>query len=331
MACVVLREAGLANQRRAAPFLPRPAAGTQGPGTYRVHGGAAEERQREGEQAGAAGLAGHRGRCGRGDPVTLPHVMVVAYDFPPHGAVGTQRTLRLVRHLASAGWRVTVVTADPRDYLPGTPVDAAQLDRVPSSVGVVRTPVLRGVTRLVSRLRGARPPSNPTAVTSRESPKIVGTATATAPRPSTLRWLVRHFDAVTTIPDAEVGWLWPGVRGGIRAARAIEAGCRAVLRAAMDWPPAGGPAGAAAGRPVRRGLPRPVGAGAVANGPADPGAARGREVAGTSRGPLCRPPHLRDARRAGRDSSRRTARGWRPRPTWSPTAATWGCSTAGPR
>ena len=67
-----------------------------------------------------------------------PRVLVVTYNFPPHAAIGTMRTLRQVRHLAETGWEVEVLASDPRTFRPVTPVDEALLARVPSSVRVVR-------------------------------------------------------------------------------------------------------------------------------------------------------------------------------------------------
>ena len=52
-----------------------------------------------------------------------PRALIVAYCFPPHGAIGTHRTLRLVQCLSREGWEVDVVTADPAAYMPGTPLD----------------------------------------------------------------------------------------------------------------------------------------------------------------------------------------------------------------
>lgn len=70
--------------------------------------------------------------------MSTPHVLVIAYCFPPHGAVGTLRTLRLVRRLCQDGCTVTVVTGDPATYRPGTPVDRTLLDAVPEEVRVIR-------------------------------------------------------------------------------------------------------------------------------------------------------------------------------------------------
>ena len=62
--------------------------------------------------------------------------LVIAYDFPPHAAIGTQRTLRFVRHIDAEGWPVAVLTGDPKQYRKGTPIDHGLLDRVPGGVNV---------------------------------------------------------------------------------------------------------------------------------------------------------------------------------------------------
>ena len=146
------------------------------------------------------------------------HVLVVAYDFPPHAAIGTMRTLRVVRQLHESGWQVTVLTGDPRSFLATTPVDQKLLERVPAGVHVVRAGSIRGWQRLQQGIRGARPAHTSTA-----------TAPAAAPRgttqPRTRSGLVAALargkdvvDAALAIPDREIGWLLPAITRGVFAA-----------------------------------------------------------------------------------------------------------------
>jgi glycosyltransferase involved in cell wall biosynthesis len=133
---------------------------------------------------------------------------VVAYDFPPHAAIGTMRTLRLVRHLARAGWKVSVLTGDPRTYLPSTPVDEALLARVPESVEVIRASSMRKAQVVSGSKKGAAPVAQAEEAPARKR-----------------RWpaaLVRakaYVDAATAIPDREAAWWLPAVRAGLRHAR----------------------------------------------------------------------------------------------------------------
>ena len=73
-----------------------------------------------------------------GVTMKAPHALIVAYCFPPHGAIGTHRTLRLVQCLSRTGWSIDIVTADASSYMPGTPVDSALTQRVPDGVRVRR-------------------------------------------------------------------------------------------------------------------------------------------------------------------------------------------------
>ena len=141
--------------------------------------------------------------------------LVVAYDFPPHAAIGTQRTLRFVRHIDGEGWPVAVLTGDPKRFRAGTPVDDALLQRVPVGVKVVRTRVLRPVDRLSQFMRGT---DRSSASAPKASKERVATA-STAERPSAIRSLKKWIDVVSAIPDAEVGWLLPAALRGVRFAR----------------------------------------------------------------------------------------------------------------
>lgn len=147
-----------------------------------------------------------------------PHVLVVAYDFPPHGAIGTMRTLRLVRHLDESGWRVTVLTGDPRAYLPWTPVEPALLERVPPDVRTVRAGAVRWFASLERRFR----PAPRAGVANRGTGSALPAPDGPRPpvgRRGTLRGVKRELDMLLSVPDRENGWIVPAVLAGLRAAR----------------------------------------------------------------------------------------------------------------
>lgn len=147
------------------------------------------------------------------------HALVVAYSFPPHGAIGTMRTLRVVRQLHSQGWRVTVLTGAPSHYLPQTPVDTALLARVPDGVRVVRagawhawsrwTDALIGAVRAGGKSAGAEAP-----VADKSTAPPAQPRTGVAARLASARNTV---DALLSIPDGEAGWLLPACAKGLIA------------------------------------------------------------------------------------------------------------------
>jgi glycosyltransferase involved in cell wall biosynthesis len=143
-----------------------------------------------------------------------PRALVVAYNFPPHAAIGTMRTLRVVRRLAEAKWDVTVLTSDPRSYRTGTPVDDALMARVPDGVRIVRARVVRGFDALKQSVKGARRNAADASATS---------ASAHTDRTPATRGLIQRsidlVDATLAIPDHESGWLIPAVAQGWAAAR----------------------------------------------------------------------------------------------------------------
>jgi glycosyltransferase involved in cell wall biosynthesis len=134
-----------------------------------------------------------------------PRVLVVAYDFPPHGAIGTLRTLRVVRQLSAQGWDVTVLTSDPAHFRPSTPNEPGLLAQVPSDVTVLRAGPIR-LRRGKPRAAGA-------------SPSKPATAAAPGPAPApagALKTIKTVLDAALSIPDREVGWLLPAFWTGLR-------------------------------------------------------------------------------------------------------------------
>lgn len=67
----------------------------------------------------------------------MKHVLVVAYQFPPVGGSGVQRTLKFVKYLPDNGWIPHVLTRDTGRMVQR---DDTLMAEVPSGVAVLRTP-----------------------------------------------------------------------------------------------------------------------------------------------------------------------------------------------
>ena len=142
-----------------------------------------------------------------------PRVLVVAYHFPPEGSVGTHRTLRLVRHLSTSGWDVTVLTGTPSTYSAGCVIDPDLLGRVPGNVRVVRAPALRPVDRVTGLLKRNRRTSNggkPQTISQGTSSSRNGLRLSIA---RSKKWV----EGVLGIPDQHVSWLGPAIAAGMNA------------------------------------------------------------------------------------------------------------------
>ena len=147
-----------------------------------------------------------------------PRVLIVAYDFPPHAAIGTMRTLRVVQQLVRANWDVTVLTSDPRSFRAGTPHDDKLLASVPPEVRVVRAGVWRGFEALKSVAK--RSAAGSPAATAGARPASAAAAPAARKKPGlSIRGAVDLVDAMLAIPDNESGWIAPAVMQGIAACR----------------------------------------------------------------------------------------------------------------
>lgn len=133
-----------------------------------------------------------------------PRILVVAYDFPPHGAIGTMRTLRVVRVLHARGWDVTVLTSDPAHFRPSTPNEPKLLEQIPPGVTVLRAGPIR--------LRRGKPRA--TEVPSPAQP--AGTPVPAPPPATGVRKIKSVLDAALSIPDREAGWLLPAFWTGLR-------------------------------------------------------------------------------------------------------------------
>ena len=141
---------------------------------------------------------------------------MIAYFFPPLGgigAAGSQRTLKFAKYLPQHQWEPIVLTVRESCYESYMELDQTLLKRVPSDIKIIRTPVIRWLTKLVkvkNSLRGylggdaqtifVREPGDENA-----KPKS---------------WYQRIKDSLTNFwetPDGAIGWLVPAVSAGRRA------------------------------------------------------------------------------------------------------------------
>lgn len=131
------------------------------------------------------------------------------------------RTLRLVRHLASAGWRIGVVTLTVDTMRPGSALDPALVARVPPDVHIARAPALRPFERATAALKGRRKAGpGPAAQAAPAQPARAGSPSA--PRRFVSR-VQRVVKACMALPDRDVSWWLPAVIRGYRLARTPRA------------------------------------------------------------------------------------------------------------
>lgn len=131
-------------------------------------------------------------------------LLMIDYFFPPLAGSGAQRTLGFLTHLLDHGWSPVVLTARAGEHYF---YDRSLLQRVPSSVTVVRTPSLepvRFVKSIVTRMLNPRGPREAGVVQGKGRPWWRGPRVARALE----RWLL--------FPDRRIGWL------PFAAARAVE-------------------------------------------------------------------------------------------------------------
>jgi glycosyltransferase involved in cell wall biosynthesis len=146
---------------------------------------------------------------------------MIAYYFPPVGgiaAAGSQRTLKFAKYLPRYGWEPVILTVKETSYENYLTLDPTLLSRVPSDTKIIRTSVIRWLTRILElknrrrRVVSGQHPSGPVEATQRLQEK------------SRLQSFKDSLTGLCEIPDDEIGWLLP----------AIVAGHRAIKRHAID-------------------------------------------------------------------------------------------------
>jgi glycosyltransferase involved in cell wall biosynthesis len=92
---------------------------------------------------------------------TRPHVLYVAWGFPPCRSGGVYRALATANRFAALGWKVTVLTAERETFERFTGADLTLEERVDPSIEVVRVPfewpILEADLRRWSKTRASNP------------------------------------------------------------------------------------------------------------------------------------------------------------------------------
>lgn len=125
----------------------------------------------------------------------MKKVLVIAYFFPPSGAVGVYRTLKFIKYLPEHGWEPIVLTASNGKY---PTFDPSLLELVPAGTKVVRCRSFELFNEGLDR------PGQPTSTRTLSS------------RVQTRVYLVWNWFA---LPDTRLGWVPSAVRAARRLIR----------------------------------------------------------------------------------------------------------------
>ena len=90
-----------------------------------------------------------------------PHMLYVAWGYPPCRGGGVYRALATANRFAALGWKVTVLTADRETFHRFTGADLTLEERIDPSIEVVRVPfewpILEADLRKWSKARASNP------------------------------------------------------------------------------------------------------------------------------------------------------------------------------
>ena len=142
---------------------------------------------------------------------------MIAYFFPPEGNAGSYRPLRFVRHLATLGWRTSVISAEPYRY---ERYDPDLVREVPKDTEIIRVrgrdPWLALQARRIQRTQEIL------SAASMESVEKLRTAQH-RPFRSQIREIVRTAEALHYRPDMAKPWIRPATKAAINLCKREQA------------------------------------------------------------------------------------------------------------
>jgi glycosyltransferase involved in cell wall biosynthesis len=143
---------------------------------------------------------------------SMKRVLIIAYLFPPVagiGIAGAQRLAKFAKYLPRHDWEPVILTVRETCYESYLDTDPALLDKTPPGITIIRTSVIRWLTRLLT-LRSKLLRRDPA---TRASPR------KTEQHSQNTRWYQSLKDSITDlfqIPDDKIGWLLPGLLAGLQ-------------------------------------------------------------------------------------------------------------------
>jgi glycosyltransferase involved in cell wall biosynthesis len=151
----------------------------------------------------------------------MKRVLMIAYFFPPVGgigAAGSQRILKFAKYLPKYGWQPLILSVKEKSYESYLSTDQSLLSKVPPGIPVIRTTVIRWLTRILELKGRLKPPAAAESFHGGAPP-----ASLQHPmRSSNPGWYQRIKDSVTDlfeIPDEEMGWILPATVSGLATFR----------------------------------------------------------------------------------------------------------------
>jgi hypothetical protein len=141
----------------------------------------------------------------------MKSILMIAYFFPPEGNAGSYRPLRFVRALATLGWDVRVISANPYSY---DRYDPMLLNLVPPEIEVIR---VRGRDwwQAIQAWRGKKEKVALSQASIERAQKIH--SAQRTPFRSRLRSAVRKMEAAYYIPDMGMPWIRRAFKSALKS------------------------------------------------------------------------------------------------------------------
>lgn len=137
----------------------------------------------------------------------MKRILFISYFWPPSGKASLHWPLKIIKHLDSAGWDISVLTVDEDTF---TQKDESLLKEIPAGLKVFRSKALEPFN-LYKKITGKK-----------KDEQLIASETISLDNENFSHRLSIWIRMNLFIPDARVGWYFPAVKDGSRLIKKNE-------------------------------------------------------------------------------------------------------------
>jgi glycosyltransferase involved in cell wall biosynthesis len=153
-----------------------------------------------------------------------PHILVLAYVYPPDAGSGTFRTLHLMNNLSKRGFEISVITTKISDFHSEANIDEKLITKIYPDIKVIRCSVKRPLSFLINIKKNYFEKGNETNENDNNLKRLIDNNSDKS-RKGFFVLLKDMISDLLTCPDQHVGWIPDVLKNGSKIIREKKTDC----------------------------------------------------------------------------------------------------------